>query len=151
MVHDPLKPFVCCYSTQNFECGSVGRHFLQTELNRRAFKYGLMKGMAFIPVHTPFSSSSIYYSTFSAFLKGNTEEIEKLTENMKRNLFQEDKFFWVGSIFLGRSGDRKNFMVGLSAVCGKQVLPRKRELSILLTAHYLDKIHIFMKFLHHIP
>ena len=29
--------------------------------------------------------------------------------------------------------------------------PRKRELSILLTAHCLDKIHIFMKFRHHIP
>ena len=29
--------------------------------------------------------------------------------------------------------------------------PRKRELSILLTAHYLDKIHMFMKFRHHIP
>ena len=29
--------------------------------------------------------------------------------------------------------------------------PRKRELSILLTAHRLDKIHIFMKFRHHIP
>ena len=28
---------------------------------------------------------------------------------------------------------------------------RKRELSILLTAHYLDKIHIFMKFRPHIP
>ena len=29
--------------------------------------------------------------------------------------------------------------------------PRKRELSILLTAHCLDKIHIFMKFRHHNP
>ena len=29
--------------------------------------------------------------------------------------------------------------------------PRKRELSSLLTAHCLDKIHIFMKFCHHIP
>ena len=29
--------------------------------------------------------------------------------------------------------------------------PRKRELSILLTAHCVDKIHIFMKFRHHIP
>ena len=29
--------------------------------------------------------------------------------------------------------------------------PRKRELFILLTAHCLDKIHIFMKFRHHIP
>ena len=29
--------------------------------------------------------------------------------------------------------------------------PRKRELSILLTAHCRDKIHIFMKFRHHIP
>ena len=29
--------------------------------------------------------------------------------------------------------------------------PRKRELSILLTAHCLDKTHIFMKFHHHIP
>ena len=29
--------------------------------------------------------------------------------------------------------------------------PRKRELSILLTVHCLDKIHIFMKFRHHIP
>ena len=29
--------------------------------------------------------------------------------------------------------------------------PRKRELSILLTAHCLDKIHMFMKFHHHIP
>ena len=29
--------------------------------------------------------------------------------------------------------------------------PRKRELSNLLTAHCLDKIHIFMKFRHHIP
>ena len=28
--------------------------------------------------------------------------------------------------------------------------PRKRELSILLTVHCLDKIHIFMKFRHHI-
>ena len=28
---------------------------------------------------------------------------------------------------------------------------RKRELSILLTAHCLDKIQIFMKFRHHIP
>ena len=29
--------------------------------------------------------------------------------------------------------------------------PRKRELSILLTAHCLDKLHIFMKFRPHIP
>ena len=29
--------------------------------------------------------------------------------------------------------------------------PRKRGLSILLTAHCLDKIHIFMKFRHRIP
>ena len=29
--------------------------------------------------------------------------------------------------------------------------PRKRKWSILLTAHCLDKIHIFMKFRHHIP
>ena len=29
--------------------------------------------------------------------------------------------------------------------------PRKRELSILLTAQWLDKIHIFRKFRHHIP
>ena len=29
--------------------------------------------------------------------------------------------------------------------------PRKRELSILLTAHCLDKIYIFMKLRHHIP
>ena len=29
--------------------------------------------------------------------------------------------------------------------------PRKRELSILLTAHCLDKIQIFMKFRHYIP
>ena len=29
--------------------------------------------------------------------------------------------------------------------------PRKPELSILLTAHCLDKIHIFMMFRHHIP
>ena len=29
--------------------------------------------------------------------------------------------------------------------------PGKRELSMLLTAHCLDKIHIFMKFRHHIP
>ena len=29
--------------------------------------------------------------------------------------------------------------------------PRKRELCILLTAHCLDKIYIFMKFRHHIP
>ena len=29
--------------------------------------------------------------------------------------------------------------------------PRKRELSILLTIHCLDKRHIFMKFRHHIP
>ena len=29
--------------------------------------------------------------------------------------------------------------------------PRKRELCILLTAYSLDKIHIFMKFRHHIP
>ena len=28
---------------------------------------------------------------------------------------------------------------------------RKRGLSILLTAHYLDKIHIFMKFRQHTP
>ena len=26
---------------------------------------------------------------------------------MKKNLFQEDKFFGVGAIFLGRSGDSK--------------------------------------------
>ena len=31
------------------------------------------------------------------------------------------------------------------------VKPRKRELSTLRTAHCLDKIHIFMKFRHHIP
>ena len=29
--------------------------------------------------------------------------------------------------------------------------PRNRESSILLTTHCRDKIHIFMKFLHHIP
>ena len=29
--------------------------------------------------------------------------------------------------------------------------PRKQELSILLTTHCLDKIHISMKFRHHIP
>ena len=29
--------------------------------------------------------------------------------------------------------------------------PSKRELSILLTAHCLDKIHKFMTFRHHIP
>ena len=29
--------------------------------------------------------------------------------------------------------------------------PIKRELSILLTAHCLDKIHIFMTFRHHFP
>ena len=29
--------------------------------------------------------------------------------------------------------------------------PRKRELSILLTAHFRDKVHILMKFRHHIP
>ena len=29
--------------------------------------------------------------------------------------------------------------------------PRKRELSILLTAHCLNKLRIFMKFRHHIP
>ena len=29
--------------------------------------------------------------------------------------------------------------------------PRKRDLSILLTAHCLDKIHIVVKFRHHIP
>ena len=71
------KSFICCHPAQSFECGSVGRHFfvLQTELNWRDFKYELKKGMPFIPVHSPFSSSSIYYSTFSAFLKGNTEEI----------------------------------------------------------------------------
>ena len=41
--------------------------------------------MTFILDHSPFSSSSIYYSTFWAFFKGNTEEIEKKTEseNMK--------------------------------------------------------------------
>ena len=35
-----FRNFVCCHLTQNFECGSVGRHFvLQTELNGRDFKY----------------------------------------------------------------------------------------------------------------
>ena len=29
--------------------------------------------------------------------------------------------------------------------------PKRRELSILLTAHCIEKIHIFMKFCHHIP
>ena len=38
------------------------------------------------------------------------------------------------------------------AICQGRMMhkPRKRELSILLTAHCLDTIHIFMKFRHHI-
>ena len=64
--------------------------------------------MTFNPVHSPFSSSSIYYSTFKAFLKGNTEEIEKLSvrtwnykKKKKKNsgrpikVFGQGQFFWV--------------------------------------------------------
>ena len=86
-------------------------HFTsQTELIGRYFKYELKKGMTFIPVHSPFSSSSIYYSTFSVFLKGNTEEIKKLnlrTWNKKIFFRKTNKIIWVGAIFLGWSVDSK--------------------------------------------
>ena len=48
--------------------------------------YELKKWITFTPVHSPFS-------TFSAFLKENTEEIEKLSLRTwnKKNLFQENQ------------------------------------------------------------
>ena len=38
-------------------------------------------------------------------------------------------------------------------MCQGQMMhkPKNGQLSIFLTTHYLDKIHIFMKFRHHIP
>ena len=68
---------------KSFECGLVGKHFFffffyKLKLNERDFKSELKKGTTFIPVHFPFSSPSVYQNTFSAFLKGNREEIEKL-------------------------------------------------------------------------
>ena len=86
------------------------------------------KGMAFNPAHSPFSSSSIYYSSFSAFLnfklKGNTEEIGKLNTYFSGrpiNFLGQEQFFWVGRV----TANRKFFMVGLDI----QYLNRKHEVT----------------------